>query len=218
VVLGADVRLLANPLVLKLGFGFVIMVGFTLLAMLMMRKLKNSITEEAQVDTSAPRESGMELHTFNAVIQGLKQQKQEIQALHNADRKRAQAAEAVSAAVIANLPCGVLFFSLQGLVRQANPAAKRILGFESPAGLSVGQIFGWVADVEEAARRVLQEAREVCDLEITIQRPAGDARMLSLRLVPVTSPSQERAGMAVLITDLSAASVTETSAGVAHSS
>jgi hypothetical protein len=35
----------------------------------------------------------------------------------------------------------VLVFGLNGLVRQTNPAAKQILGFNSPSGMSVADIF-----------------------------------------------------------------------------
>ena len=60
------------------------------------------------------------LHTYHAVIQQLKQQKHELQSSQREERRRAKTSENISAAVLSNLSCGVLFFTPNGLVRQAN--------------------------------------------------------------------------------------------------
>ena len=66
------------------------------------------------------------------MIQQLKQQKHELQTERQAERRRAKTSENISAAVLSNLSSGVMFFTPDGLVRQANAAARRILGFASP--------------------------------------------------------------------------------------
>ena len=75
------------------------------------------------------------------MIQQLKQQKHELQSLQVAERRRAKTSENISAAVLSNLSSGVLFFTPNGLVRQANASAKQILGFASPTGMSAAEIF-----------------------------------------------------------------------------
>ena len=75
------------------------------------------------------------------MIQQLKQQKHELQSLQLVERRRAKTSENISAAVLSNLSSGVLFFTPNGLVRQANASAKQILGFASPAGMSAAEIF-----------------------------------------------------------------------------
>ncbi|MFZ0796445.1 MAG: hypothetical protein WAM98_01550, partial [Terriglobales bacterium] len=46
-----------------------------------------------------------------------------------------------SSTILSNLPCGVLFFNTSGLVRQANSAARKLLGFASPVGLHAADLF-----------------------------------------------------------------------------
>ena len=83
------------------------------------------------------------------------------------ERRRAKTSENISAAVLSNLSSGVLFFTPNGLVRQANASAKQILGFASPAGMSAAEIFrdaelisasdGAYANLAEAVTASLRE-------------------------------------------------------------
>jgi nitrogen fixation/metabolism regulation signal transduction histidine kinase len=81
------------------------------------------------------------VHAFHAVIQQLKQQKHELAAQQLSERRKAKASDSLSSTVLSNLSCGVLFFNTAGLVRQANPVARKLLGFASPVGLHVADLF-----------------------------------------------------------------------------
>ena len=84
------------------------------------------------------------------MIQNLKQQKFELQNEHAIQKRRAKTSEHITAAVIANLPCGVLFIGPNGLVKQANAAARQLLGFASPLGMSPDELFRKTTAVPES--------------------------------------------------------------------
>ena len=81
------------------------------------------------------------MHAYHAVIQQLKQQKHELAAQQLSERRKAKASDTLSSTILSNLSCGVLFFNASGLVRQANAAARKLLGFASPVGLHVADLF-----------------------------------------------------------------------------
>jgi nitrogen-specific signal transduction histidine kinase len=157
------------------------------------------------------------MHTYNAVIQQLKQQKHELLSVQQVERRRAKTSENISAAVLSNLSSGVLFLTTNGLVRTANAAAKSILGFASPVGMSVSEIFrdarlssslspgshetlaaAVQASLREPSLRTPGLSRSV---EADYITPAGDQRILEITISPVPTPSGETLGAACLITD-----------------
>ena len=62
--------------------------------------------------------------SMQAVIQKLKEQEKELEALHRAERERAQQTERLSEAVTRNMPAGLLLLNSAGLITSANPAAE----------------------------------------------------------------------------------------------
>ncbi len=89
-------RLLANPIFLKMmlvlfasGFAFI-------MAALMMRRIRKSLGEDASVPDTAATSDQLPLHTYHAVIQQLKQQKHELLALQQTDHRRAKTSESIS--------------------------------------------------------------------------------------------------------------------------
>src|SRR5690242_17645979 len=93
------------------------------------RRMRRSLVESSAAVGNRPSQESLPLHTYHAVIQQLKQQKHELLTLQQAERRRARTSENVSAAVLAHLSSGVLFINTSGLVRQANNAAREIMGF-----------------------------------------------------------------------------------------
>jgi nitrogen fixation/metabolism regulation signal transduction histidine kinase len=142
------------------------------------------------------------------VIQQLKQQKHELQSLQLVERRRAKTSENISAAVLSNLSSGVLFFTPNGLVRQANASAKQILGFASPAGMSAAEIFrkaelisasdGAYASLAEAVNVSLREKKRFQRLEARYRTPAGEERTLDITVSSVHAPDSEVLGTACL--------------------
>lgn len=135
-------NLLTNPLVLRMGL--LLFAGITAfgLCLFMMRQLrKNLVTDSAALPFVPASAEGLPVHAYHSVIQQLKQQKHELAAQHLSERRKAKASDTLSSVILANLSCGVLFLNNAGLVRQANSAARDILGFASPVGLHSSDLF-----------------------------------------------------------------------------
>lgn len=206
-------RMLSNPVVVRMAVVlFVMGFGFWLATMLP-RRMRRLLTEESFAVDAAPEPEQFPMHTYNAVIQQLKQQKHELLTVQQAERRRAKTSENISAAVLSNLSSGVLFVTTSGLVRTANAAAKSILGFASPAGMSVSEIFrqatlssssSALASRETLADAVQASLREQRASRMTVadyRTPAGERRILEVTISPVYTPSGETLGAACLITD-----------------
>jgi nitrogen fixation/metabolism regulation signal transduction histidine kinase len=204
-------RLLTNPIALRMilmliGTAFAFWVGVVLI-----RRLRRSITAEATIGPTAASADSLRLHTYNAVIQELKQQKHELQSQQQAERRRAKTSENISAAVLSHLSSGVLFLTPDGLIRQANGAAKHILGFASPVGLSTAQVFrnapvtsgGDSASLAETISRSLREKTPYLRLETHYATPGGQERSLDVTITAVNAPTGEPLGAACLISDQS---------------
>jgi nitrogen fixation/metabolism regulation signal transduction histidine kinase len=205
------VKLLTNPLmlhmVLVLAGAVLAFVGSTL----MLRRMRRNLNEDALFLDNPPSPENLPLHTYHAVIQQLKQQKHELQSLQQVERRRAKTSENISAAVLSHLSCGVLFFTPNGLIRQANGSARRILGFASPAGMSGAEIFrdaslistsdGSYANLAEAVQASLREKTVLQRLEAKHFTPGGEERILDITLSSVHAPDGKVLGAACLIND-----------------
>ena len=201
-------KLLTNPIVLRMALVFVAGSFAFVVGLLLMKRMRRSISDEASfsdASTSSVSES-FPLHTYHAVIQQLKQQKHELQSLQVAERRRARTSENISAAVLANLSSGVLFFTPNGLVRQANASAKQILGFASPTGMSAAEIFREAelisssqttyANLAEAVNAGLREKTRFQRLEARYRTPTGEERTLDITVSSVHAPDSEAPGAA----------------------
>ena len=201
-------KLLTNPIVLRMALVFVAGSFAFVVGLLLMKRMRRSISDEGSFsDASASSASeSFPLHTYHAVIQQLKQQKHELQSLQVAERRRARTSENISAAVLSNLSSGVLFFTPNGLVRQANASAKQILGFASPAGMSAAEIFREAelisssqttyANLAEAVNVGLREKTRFQRLEARYRTPTGEERTLDITVSSVHAPDGEAPGAA----------------------
>jgi len=188
------------------GFAFVV-------GLLLMKRMRRSITEEASFPDAPSAPESFPLHTYHAVIQQLKQQKHELQSSQREERRRAKTSENISAAVLSNLSCGVLFFTPNGLVRQTNGSARQILGFASPVGMSAVEMFrdaelisasdGVYANLAEAVDASLREKSRFRRLEARYRTPTGEERTLDITVSSVHAPDSEVLGAACLIYDRS---------------
>jgi nitrogen fixation/metabolism regulation signal transduction histidine kinase len=212
-VLGDDVKLLTNPLVIRMA-AVLIAASFAFVAgMLLMKYARRRVEKDLTLGEGDPDQGAFPLHTYSAVIQQLKQQKHELQSLQQQERRRAKTTENVSAAVLSNLSCGVLFFNTAGLVRQANPAAKNILGFASPIGMNADELFRGatllspgaadeqVETIGQAVSAALQSAATFRNLEADYLSPAGRAGALEITVSPVYAANADVLGVTCLVND-----------------
>lgn len=212
------VKVLANPLVLRCVMVLIAAgIGF-FLAIWSMRALRKSIADETDFDSAAaPTLQNLPLHLYNTVIQQLKQQKHELQVKTLAEQRRARTTENFSQAVLSNLSSGVLVFGANGLVKQANPAAKKILGFTSPSGMSAEDIFrnssvcsgdgssteGVGALLTDELDAVLHGGSKSRQVEADYATPVGETVRLAVTISPIPSVDGNLLGVACLISDRS---------------
>ncbi len=242
-------RLFDNPLMLALLLATLALGALIVLATWLVLHFRRGAVGTKESSPSLPRPAAAETDAFasaavQGVIQRLKEQEKELERLRQAERERAQASETVSAAVLSNLTSGVLLFSPTGTVRQANEAARAILGYASPTGLHARDLFRGVSAVRqetgesESSADSLMRALDVAlgtgqafrRLEAEYATPAGESRVLGITLSPVRGPAGEALGVACLVSDLTEitglarqmrlkenlASLGEMSAGIAH--
>ena len=204
-------RLLTNPLFLRMVAVAVAAGVAFLMGMLLMKKVRRNIQQESALGEGNPSNEAFPLHTYHAVIQQLKQQKHELQALQQQERRRSKTAENLSATLLANLSSGVLFFNTAGLIRQANASAKAILGFAAPAGMNAQELFRSasvesnsepeVSTAADAISQTLSDAIVFRRLEIDYVTPAGQHRVLDLTVSPVYSADAQLLGASCVIED-----------------
>jgi len=217
------VRLLANPLVLRATVVLFMAVCAFVFATFLIRRLRSNLAAEADLDCAAPPSlEALPVHLYNTVIQQLKQQKHELQLQNLTEQRRARTTENFSQTVLSNLPSGVLVFGHNGLVKQANPAAKKILGFRSLSGMSPQDVFrnavvcspdsGSVAvdgpvdspvPLVEEVHAVLREGSKRRQLEANYTTPAGEQLHIAVTISAVPAVDGSLLGVACLIGDRS---------------
>jgi PAS domain-containing protein len=205
-----------NPTALRMGlllFAAIAAFGLGLFTIRLLRK--NLLSESDSLNSSPLAPEGLPVHAYHAVIQQLKQQKHELAAQQLSDRRKAKASDTLSSTILSNLSCGVLFFNTSGLVRQANAAARKVLGFASPVGLGVGDLFrtatlrpenntpgsGSGSSVEQALAPALAGKSAVRGLVVNFVAPDGESHILEVTASPVLAEDASLMGTTLLLTD-----------------
>ena len=206
-------KLLMNPMAVRMGLLLLLAVAaFVLGAFVIHRLRKNLVTERESLTQTPMPSDGLPVHAYHAVIQQLKQQKHELTAQQLAERRRAKASDSLSAAVLANLSCGVLFFNTSGLVRQANSAARKLLGIAAPVGMNVAELFRFATiraetngaggtSIEEVLTPALSGQSAVRGLMMEYATPEGGSLVLELTASPVLAEDASLLGTTFLIND-----------------
>ena len=200
-------KLLANPIFLRVGLLSLGTVAAFVTGIFGLRAFRRKMMEEDFPTESLANDGAG--YAYSAVIQQLKQQKFQLQHEHANQKRRAKTSEQITAAVIANLPCGVLFVGPNGLVRQANAAARQLLGFASPLGMSPEDLFrdtngisdsGDPVRLTDAVRRCLRERMRM-NVTASYVTAARDRRNLNVMIIPLSVHSDDASGLACVITD-----------------
>lgn len=216
-------RILANPVLLRAAVVLFCATFAFLIGLVSVRMLKKKLAEGDDIsDGGSASLETLPLALYNTVIQQLKQQKHELLVQSQAEQNRARTSETLSQAVLSNLSSGVLVFGANGLVKSTNHAAKTILGFASPIGMSAEDIFrGAVVQsptkavstgvqelpgsepvsVAEEVRSVLREASKRRQVQAEYETPADVKRFLEITISPVLATDANLLGVACLIND-----------------
>ncbi len=202
-------KLLTNPIFVKMAL-VLLASGFAFVsAAFLMRRLRRSLSEQDAIPKGAATPEQLPMHAYHAVIQQLKQQKHELAVLREEEQRRARSSENISAAVLSNLSCGVLFFGPNGLVRQANQAAKSILGIASLSGMDAETIFRQTTLTEMpndsrhslAARiqAVIRDGMLLPSVEAEHETPSGESRLIEVMASRVLAVDGTLLGVTCLI-------------------
>jgi nitrogen-specific signal transduction histidine kinase len=210
------VNLLTNPMVLRMAMLlFAAMVAFGL-GLFVIRRLRKSLVSEPDSLNHAPLAAeGLPVHAYHAVIQQLKQQKHELATQQLAERRKAKASDTLSSTILSNLSCGVLFLNTSGLVRQANSAARSLLGFASPVGLQSADLFRAATlrpeinspasasqpSVEQALAPALAGKSVVRGLVLNYFARDGASHVLEVTASPVMAEDGSLMGTTLVLTD-----------------
>jgi PAS domain-containing protein len=213
------VKLLMNPMALRMGMLLFVAVAAFALALFVIRRLRKNLAQESESLNHAPLAAeGLPVHAYHAVIQQLKQQKHELTTQQLSERRKAKASDTLSSTVLSNLPCGVLFLNTGGLVRQANAAARKLLGFASPVGLHAADLFrkatlrpeqngsapASAETVEQALAPALAGKSAVRGLVLNYFSRDGENHVLELTASPVLADDASLMGTTLVLTDKTA--------------
>jgi PAS domain-containing protein len=198
-----------NPMALRLGLLLMVAIAAFVVGAIAIRRTRKSMVSDTESFSQSPLSAeGLPVHSYHAVIQQLKQQKHELTALQQADRRKAKASDTLSSTVLANLSCGVLFFNASGLVRQANSMARQLLGFASPVGMRATELFrtatlrdGKTTTVEQAIAPAVHGESVVRGLVLDYVSPEGAHRVLDLTVSPVLAEDASLMGTTFVLTD-----------------
>jgi PAS domain-containing protein len=214
------VKLLLDPMVLRMGLLLLAASAAFGLGLFVIRRLRKNLVEEPEALNYAPLAAeGLPVHAYHAVIQQLKQQKHELTAQQLSERRKAKASDTLSSTILSNLSCGVLFFNTSGLLRQANAAARKLLGFASPVGLRAADLFrtatlrggnhgsssspspGSEASVEQALAPALAGKAAVRGLVVDYITRDGESHVLEVTASPVLAEDASLMGTTLVLTD-----------------
>ena len=212
--------LLTSPMALRMGLLLFAAIAAFGLGLFTIRLLRKNLLSESDSLTSSPLAAeGLPVHAYHAVIQQLKQQKHELVTQQLSERRKAKASDTLSSTILSNLSCGVMFFNTAGLVRQANAAARKLLGFASPVGLHVADLFRTTtlrpenndpdadssssssSTVEQALAPALAGKSVVRGLVVNIFTPDGESHILEVTASPVLAEDASLMGTTLVLTD-----------------
>lgn len=233
---------MTHPLFFRLLFSLIAALSTLAIGGVLFRYYRDRLLRGAE--PTRPRlSSGFALQTYQGVIAKLKEQEQELKALREQATIRASASESLSTAVLTNLGSGVVVLNPAGMVQQANPAAREILGYASPSGLHTRDLMKGVSAVRtetgQTAVEISSFLRAIGDapqhnqttrFEVEYRTPGGIDKILAITVSPIRSNAGAFLGSTCLITDRTQisslarqmrmrenlASLGEMSAGIAH--
>ena len=168
--------------------------------------------------------------SMQAVIKKLKEQEKELEALHRAERERAQQTERLSETVTRNMPAGLLLLNASGLITSANPAAEAALGVKSVVYRRYNEVLGAGSRITELVAGCLHHGRTFRREEVEYMTPSHELRELGVTISPIQNNANEITGAICLLSDLTElaalqkqihmkenlAALGEMSAGIAH--
>lgn len=233
ILLAAEPPAPPRTLWLLSGFLLLVVLAGALVAMLVARRYLyggSKSSDDTALKPTSDNPTAFMAASMQAVIKKLKEQEKELEALHKAERERAQHTERLSEAVTRNMPAGLLLLNAAGLITSANPAAEAALGVRSLAYRRYDEVLGAGSRLTQLVAGCLEQGRTFRREEIEYLTPSHELRQLGVTISPVMNSANEIAGAICLLSDLTElaalqkqiqmkenlAALGELSAGIAH--
>lgn len=217
---------LHNPLMVRMALGLIIFICLFLLGAVLIRKVRQEVTEDLS-PAGLPQEgsAAFGFAAYNGVIQQLREREKGLQRLLEVEQQRSTSSEIIHEAVLANLSGGVVFLDRMGGVRQANRAAKSLLGYASPLMFNLRDLFRTVtlvrwpdgsetnspSELITVLQQAIRDGAAFPRVEVEYSTPSGQSRTLALTAFPVIEKNpmastkendKEALGSCCLIEDL----------------
>lgn len=210
-------KLLQNPALFKLALLTTGCIALLLLAAVVIRRIRKSIQAEAEIANKAQGTAGFAMAAYEGLGKQLREQEKELQRLREQRNEETVVNTNITDAVLANLSCGVFLFDRMGMVRQANRAAKSLLGYASPFSFHVRDLFRGVTRIKwpetgeeaQASTPLIHGVQETLRSGAPFQRaivdyrtPGGQKRVLALMASAVRGKGGEITGLSCVIDDM----------------
>lgn len=192
----------------------ILIAGLLAVALVLIRHFFKKVAKEIdagpdlEAKPPADQQSAFVVATFQQVIQKMKEQEKELERLHKMERQRGDDSQQLIAAILKNLPTGVLIVNSRGQIIECNPAAQALLGHQIVLGRHYREIL-WpdyragleASDAMVGLEACLREGKpaERLQMEYRAPGPAGAARSIELNLSPVPTPEGASGGVICLL-------------------
>jgi signal transduction histidine kinase len=195
-----------------------------------LRPIEQLLDQASEVEERHPAvdEQSYLLDTFRKTVATLKEQKEELRLLHDAQKSRADDLDRVTAALTRGMTSGMLAIDPAGTVIEINQAGREILGLSGSDPFRSGSIESVLGDAPFA-----HLVREALEQRAPLTRRETDAAgnvVIGVTTVPLNDDDGNFLGLIVLFTDLTSirrletrlresqtlADLGEMSAGIAH--
>lgn len=185
-------------------------VGFGILVVWKLRKDTAGAISTTPVRTAA-ESAAFASAAFQGVIADLKERERALQSQISEEARQMALFLTMHRAVLENIGTGVLQISSGLLVQQANPAARKLLGYASPLGMHVRDVFrglqnidlpsddGALGGIAQAVREVSASGSEYRNVSASYCAPSGEERALRFALLPILDPAQRVTSVLCLV-------------------
>src|SRR5215510_1546770 len=223
-------KLLQNPLAVRVVLLTIFSTAILIMAVAIIRRIRRSIQAETEPAPLAQGKAGFSLAAYDGLARQIREQQKELQQMREKYQQETALTGSINESVLANLSCGVIFFDRMGMLRQANRAAKSLLGYASPFSFHMRDLFRGVIRIKatetseevqssaplfHALQETLISARPFPRTIVDYRSPGGQKRVLGLSAGAVRTRDGEILGLSCVIDDLS--DVTELSQRVQRS-
>lgn len=211
-------KLLHNPVTLKMTLLGIVCFAILLTGLVLIRKMRRSIQEESEPVRLSQGNAGFTLSTYDGLARQLREQEKELQQLREQYQTETTLAGNINETVLASLACGVLFFDRAGVLRQANRAAKLLLGYSSPFSFHMRDLFRgvgrtrWADTTNEDAQSAVPLLRAMQEtlrggaafprMKVDYRTPGGQKRVLGVSASAVRGKTNEVVGVSCVLDDL----------------